>query len=339
METEQKEREATEPKGPALDEILAHPEDNTLFSKYLENGDDGDQILAGKLLAGELGADDFHALSEKRKGFLQVKEKAKNMRERLEKNMDGMINASPQLREIVQVAGMEAVRKAMIKRMDEIAITDPEGFADLEGRFNGLTAAEEVVGRGNERIAALCKEHGFTETEYTKALMAREAGDPYALEDLIKSKMGTFQKAFTSYEELTQTEGDIDTRQDIKARLSQVNWNLNNIGGALSTKMFEDPATKEILIANLKKEKGPDKDVSFAEMNGLLKRPGNPKAIRDAWENYQNEHSGDDGYTIEEARERFGNQYAERSVSKKRRGFWATIFRAMLAGSVREVIR
>jgi|GEM_PF-2327614 hypothetical protein len=339
-EMEWKDRETNEPQGPGLDEILAHPKDNALFSKYLENGNDEDQILAAKLLAGELGAEDFHVLSEKRKSFLEVKERAKGVSERLEKNMDGIIAASPQMKEVAQVAGMDAVRKAVIKRMDEIAITDPEGFADLESRFLGLTEAEASIGRGNERIAAIAKEQGFTEQEYSQALMAREAGDPYALEDLIKSKMGVFKKTFTSYEELMRQGGEIDSREDIKDRLSLINWNLNNIGGALSAKLFEDKTAKEILVANFKRERGTQQpDASFSQINELAKRPRDLAAAQREWEKYKEAHESDPGYDIDVAKSQFGTEYAERALGKKRTGFWATIFRLMLSKGVESKLK
>ena len=333
-EVERKEREENEPQGPGLDEILAHPKDNALFSKYLENGSDADQILVAKLLSGELEAEDFHILSEKRKSFLEVKEKAKNLSERLEKNIDGIIDASPKMREVVQVAGMDAVRKAIITRMDEIAITDPEGFADFESRFLGLTAAEESVERGNERIAAIAKERGFTDAEYTQALLSREAGDPYALEDLIKSKMGVFKKTFTGYEDLMRQGEDIDTRKDIKDRLSLVNWNLDNIGNTLSTKLFMDAATKKVLVANLKRERQPRPDTSFSQINELANRPRDIEAVQREWETYKNVHENDPGYDIDTAKSQFGTEYAERALGKKRTGFWATIFRLMLSKGI-----
>ncbi len=338
-EMERKDREANEPQGPGLDEILAHPRDNALFSKYLENGNDEDQVLAAKLLAGKLEAEDFRTLSEKRKSFLEVKERAKNVSERLEKNIDGIIAASPQMRDIAQVAGMDAIRKAVIKRMDEIAITDPGGFADLEGRFLGLTAAEASIGRGNERIAAIAKEQGFTEQEYARALMAREAGDPYALEDLIKSKMGAFKKTFTGYGELMRQGEEIDSREDIKNRLGLVNWNLNNIGGALSTKLFEDEATKEVLIANLKREREPQPDASFAQINELAKRPRDLATAQREWEKYNEMHENDPGYDITAAKSQFGAEYAERVLGKKRTGFWATIFRLMLSKGIESKLK
>lgn len=342
-EIQQKEREANEPQGPGLNEILAHPEDSALFAKYLERGGDESQLLGVKLLAGELARnisrEDFHALNEERKEFLAIRERAKNVREKLEKNFDGIINASPELRESTQVAGADAVRSAVIKRMDEIAITDPERFADLEGRLSGLAATEESVARGNERLDILRKQYGFTEQEYTKALKAREGGDPYALEDLIKSKMGSFKKAFTSYEDLTNQEEEIDTRQDIKNRLSAVNFALGNIGGALDTALFDDPKTREVLMAGFVKEKGPEKETSFAEMRKLSKKIYHPERIQAAWSQYESEHQNDDGFDRDAARTHFADAYAEQVVSKKRLGFWATIFRTMLSGGVQSILK
>ena len=47
---QQRDAEKKEPEGPTLNEILAHPEENVLFGKYLKQSDGGDNIL---LLAGE----------------------------------------------------------------------------------------------------------------------------------------------------------------------------------------------------------------------------------------------------------------------------------------------
>jgi len=336
---QQRDAEKKEPEGPTLNEILAHPEENVLFGKYLKQSDGGDNILAMKLYAGDLKKEDFDALNEKRNEFLEIKERASKLKERFEKNIGGIISASPELKKIVNVAGEEGIRNAIIDRMDEIAITDPERFEDLESGFSGLTGAEESVARGNERIVALCKEWGFTEDEYTKALLARESGDPYALEDLIKSKMGAFKKTFTSYGELMDQGEEIDTRADIKNRLSAVNWNLGNIGGSLSTALFENEAVREMLVANLKGEKGPGKDTSFLEMKDMLKVPHTFEGLDTAWAKYQKEHEHDDGYAIEDARIQFGDEYAENLVPKKKRGFWASIFRTLLSGGIQKRLK
>jgi hypothetical protein len=347
QEDEQVERAEREPKRISLAQILADEKESKLFSAYLEQGDTEDnedkKSLGKKLFKGEeLSETDVDALYEETGKFFATKERADKIRQNLEENKEAIIHASPELRKIVELVGSEVVDAALLERFEEIAITHPEVLASLEDGFAKFSKAGESIEIGNERIDAYCKEYGFTEDEYLDALRRRE-DDPYALEDLVKSKMGVWKKIkgkFGSYEDfMNNVNDDLDRRDYVKEKLAVADESLTEMGGILRKTLFQNKEAKQILEANLEHKEGPSEKMTFFEARGLLVAPRDEKEMKEDWAEYQKEHSGATDYNVDVARTNFAKEYASNKMPKKKSGFWATIFRTIFSASIEQKLK
>jgi hypothetical protein len=358
-EDEQAARAESEPKRIPLAQILADKEQSRLFSAYLEqgevedvNGDEEDpskirldkKSLGEKLFnRGELTEADVDALYEETGKFFAIKERAQRVRQAIEGNKDALIHASPELRKIVELAEPGVVDAALLERFEEISITHPEVLAALEGSFTKFSAANESIAMGNERIAAYCKEYNLTEDEYFEALRKRDAGEPYALEDLVKSKMSMFQRLkakFGSYEDfMNNVNDDLDRRDYVKEKLAVADESLAEAGTILRTTLFHNKEAKQTLEANLEHKEGPAPKVTFVEARELFATPygdAEREDVKARYKAYKKAHSGDQGYSDDRAREAVASSYIKEKVLKKKGGFWAVLFEGLFSSAIKK---
>jgi hypothetical protein len=324
-----------EPQGPALSEILKDQEESRLFSIYLDNN--ADLNLGMKILTGQLNEQDMLELSEKRTGFLEKKGKANEIKEKLEKDMDRIIEASPDLKKISTVVGKEGIRKALTERVNDLAFTDPDWLTNMTEKYEGIAKTEKDIEWGNRSLADIAQEYGFTEVEYSKALQERPA-QPYAFEDLIKSKTGVIGKIFTTDKAMRAKVEELDQRDVIKKHIEALNGSLGELGGALQETLFKNPDSRAILTAELKGDALPEKEVSFSAMNGVLKSY-DFKKTQEIWDTYKKEHSAEDGFNMDAEYLSFMDRSAGEALSKKKKGFWATFARLILGNSLEKRIK
>src|ERR1700734_2071053 len=117
--------EQAEIKGPTIKEILANDAQSKLFGLYLEGEGQEGMELGLKLKSGELGREEFATLREKRKGFLEIMERSKNTLEVLNpETLKEIIAASPDLKDLAEVGGPEAMRNAIARYLPKMAILD-----------------------------------------------------------------------------------------------------------------------------------------------------------------------------------------------------------------------
>lgn len=356
---EQAEREAREPKRIPLARITGDPAESRLFAAYLEQGEVEDvnegeedpsrirldkKSLGEKLFKGEeLTEADIDALYEETGKYFAIKERANAVRQRIEQNKDALVHASPEFRKIMELAGPGVVESALLDRFQEIAITHPEVLASLEGSFAKFSEAGRSIEAGNERIAAYCKEYNLTEDEYMAALRKREAGDPYALEDLVKSKMSAWKKLktkFGSYEEfMSGVSDDLDRRDYIKEKLAAADEGLAEAGGILRATLFGNKDAKQILEANLEHKEGPTPKMTFFEAREMLNTSFDEQKMRADWERYKTSHENDADFDVDAARKEFARDAISKKMPKKKRGFWATVITAFLSSGLEEKLK
>lgn len=371
-EDEQAARAVEEPQRIPLGDVLRDEHMSRLLASYLEQGafedteeNDGEEdparirldkkSLGEKIYKGEpLSEADVDALHEETGKFFEFKERADAVRARIEANKEALIHASPKLREIVELAGAGTFDSAIVSRFDEIAFAHPDILENLEDTLVGLDRAEASTAVGNERIAALCKEYRVTEDEYKAALRRREDGDPFALEDLVKSKrtrmeriMGKFN--FRSKQDPVSIlaedpdrkffEEDFDRRSYIREKLAETNESLAEMGTILRGALFTDQEAKGILEGSLERKPNPEKKLTFDEAREMFSIPLDKDEVVREWQTYQQDNANLPGYDVERARKTFSQEYAKKKTPKKKGGFWATVFNAFLSSGIEGMTR
>jgi hypothetical protein len=332
-----------EPQGPTLKEILANGEQSRLFGMYLE--EQKESGLAQKMMEGELSGDDLDALGERRKEFLEVTERVKEFREQLDaESVAEVVEASPDLQKIAELVGQEGIRDAVLKRLSELAIREPDRFANMNSAAEALRKTKKSVAEENENIEKLCKQYKVTEDEYMAAVQDR---NPKAVENLIEDKMGIFKKLWK--ERVSGSlEFDLkaaDKTSVIKNRVAELDRDLAQLGGSLRSVLVENGSVRKALITNLKGEKVPQQEpgTNFSEANRSIleaaeKATKIPTAdVQKEWEAYKQKHKGDTGFSVDEARGKFLSGYAS-SMTKNKKGFWATIVESIIVSLMKSSV-
>ena len=55
----------------------------------------------------------------------------------------------------------------------------------------------------------------------------------------------------------------------------------------------------------------------------------NGAEVQSEWESYKRDHASDPGFSEEQAKADFASEYMDRNVTKKKKGFWSTVTKAL----------
>ncbi len=325
----EKENPSTEVKGPSLKQIRADKDQSALFGMYLEQSNAHE---LGEKFA-DRGQEIFDKntqieLAEARRRFLEITEKAKKVSEMLDiKSLQQIVDSSPELKIMADLNGAESIRDIVRKHLPEIAIRDPQNFAELSKNIETLFKKRREIAEDEKAIASFCKKYGITQKEYMKKV---EEGDMEGLRDLVEEKMGPFKKfrAIFRKKAYRDREAEFDSIVDdetINQHIEEINNDIKAIGGSLGTVLLKNETLAKALTADLRgdsiEKKEPEAPFSEAKEFG-----GKDKDIMAAWESISSDHADEymmDGTTRDEAIGNFSREY--QAKQPKKNGFWASI--------------
>jgi hypothetical protein len=326
-------------KGPTLKEILANKEQSDLFGEYLKEERDG--ALAEKLISGNLDREDYRELGEKRKEFLEIMERSKNISDSLDTALiSKLAEASPELKQVGEIYGPEAMRNAMKRHLPRIAITDRERFRNLDANLTHMQKGKEFRDQREAEIQEDLKEYGITEEEFFQLM---QTGDAEEIAREIKKEYGWFKKRSVRLKDLKQELEDLAKikSEDIKQYLRLHKEDMKDLGKALEATLLDNPIVHETLMADLRKDEIPKNEsgMAFSE----LKSTTNPKKedVVKEWEEFQKLHGTEfivNAVATEEGMDRFTQEYVKKN-SKGKGGFWAMFWLDLFSSNVKKMIK
>lgn len=327
----EKDESKKEIEGPTLKEILANKEQQDLFGEYLET--EGVKDLGSKLAGPRLEVDsnDFAALEEKRKGFLEILDRSKSITESLDANtLTKLVASSPELQTIAGMVGRDGIKAALSKHLPRAAITERQRFIDLEDALQQMAESKKKLDEEDEDIKKWCKENGIAEGEYLELL---QTGDPEKIVKLARSQYSLWQKIATrrKKQENEVHQQSLDNARDIEEYWERYEADMKDVGSLLQLTMMENPLIKESLVADLKKD-SPEKsepNMSFAEMkevrNSILQTKASKEELNSAFDVYRRGHQE---MNDDEALHGFSKAYTQDKL-KGKKGFWASILASL----------
>lgn len=273
-----------------LKSILADKEDGILFNKMLDAK--GRQNLAVRLLGGSLERNDLIELDVERKDFVERKELGKEISEGITPDLlTDMMVGSPELKQLVNLAGAEGVRELVKKHVREIALSDPTAFDDVRMRLGDLKSYREGAHKTlDEQIAkdlktAGVKEDAFAsvmqETDDTKRAVALKAAIPRdflrSLRVMIRTVSGGAlfggQKSAREWaRELSGKKADLDNA------LATVSGHVTGLGEALSKLVSDSDKVRAVFAGEVLGDKQKSSsEISFRDMRGKMPTETNIK--------------------------------------------------------------
>jgi len=325
--------------GPTVKEILADKAQAELFGEYLE--EEGAKGIAKKILEGKLSAKDLETLAEQRKGFLAVTERAKRFSEKLDASaMQELVERSPDLQKLATVSGKEDMRSALLERMPSIAIRDRARFDSLDSAMAAVGRSKDILLADNKNIEAFCKKYKVSDKDLEAAF---NSSNPNAVKELALSHIGFIRGIFMKEENLQKELAMIDRKEVINQRIATLDRDMGNLGSAMKTMLSTNPEVRAALTASLRGNEQKEADPrGFANTVDTMKKVEKIKLgeVKNLWEQYRSGREHLDGYSEEEARQEFSEQYAaEQMGNRKRPGFWAKIAAALFASTVEDILK
>lgn len=322
--------------GPTTKEILANKELEGLFADYLEA--EGAEDLGAKLGESNLEGEDFVALEEKRKGFLEILDRSKSIMESLDpKTIEKLVASSPDLQAIAGAVGQEGIRTALSKHMPRVAIKERQRFIDLEATLGKMAESKKNIDQEDRDIQKWCREMGVSESEYLKLL---QTGDTTEIIEGVRSQYGLWQKIKTNWKKLEKDifNESLQNADEIKKYWENYNRDIEGVGSLLQSTMMENPLIKETLIADLKKETVEKKEpnMSFTEMKDAIQtEPVDKQKLEAALALYRKKHPEmDENESLHGFSEAYANDRA-----KKKPGFWSKIFTVVFASNIEHYMK
>lgn len=310
--------------GPTIKQILADKEQSRLFGMHLE--EQGNHELGAKVLSGQLSLEEVSELSVERQNFLATLESVKAMRERLSsKNMEAIVASSPDLRKIADSVGEQGVREAVLRDLERLAIQDPEHFKNVSDAITGIEKTEVSVKEEDKKVSEICRKYKIGESEYLEAV---RSDDPNAVYDLIRGRMGKFRKIFGGRVSIGMEIAGANRSADIRGLSAEYDARITGIAEALRATITDNEDVWSALVADMRGQgvERSEKEMSFSE---FMNTPMNGVDIQSEWEFYKRKHENDQGFSEEQAKEEFAGEYLDKNVTKKKKGFWSSVGKAL----------
>lgn len=312
--------------GPTTKEILADKEQSRLFGEYL--GKQGKKVFGEKIISGQLLPDEVDELSLDRQGFLETMESAKAMREQLSsKDIEAIVASWPELQKIADSVGSESVRELISRDVERLAIEDPDNFNRIDKAVENFESTEAAIKENSKKISEICTKYGIPEADYLTAV--RDGENPSAVYDLVKSHMGNFKKLFSKKSTIdAEIEGVKDLSEDLKGLSSDYDGRLRGIAGALRLTITGNKNVWNALVADMQGQRveRPEKEMAFSE---VMSEPLDRVEIQSEWEFYKRDHQSNPGFNEAQAKMDFASEYLDKNVTKKKKGFWSVVGKAI----------
>ncbi len=311
--------------GPTIKQILADKEQSRLFGLHLE--EQGNHELGEKIMSGQLSPEEVGELSGERQNFLATMESVKTMRERLSsKNIEEIVASFPEFKRIADSVGPQGVREVILCDLERLAIQDPEHFQNINDAIEDMNRTETAMKEEDEKVSEICKKYKIGESEYLEAVRSK---DPNAVFDLVKSRMGWFKRHFNTPESLgAEIDGAADRTADIKRLSAEYENRINGIAEALHATITDNENVWNALVADLqgRKAEKPERELAFSE---FMNTPMDGANIQGEWDTYRGAHEHDPGFSEDQAKSDFGSEYLDKNVTKKKKGFWSVVGKAL----------
>jgi hypothetical protein len=254
-------------------------------------------------------------------------ESVKTMRERLSsKNIEEIVASSPELKKIADSVGAKGLRDAVSRDLERLAIEDPEHFKNISGAIENIELTEASIKEEDKKVSEICRKYKIGESEYLEAV--RDKNNPNAVYDLVKSRMGRFRKIFGSKVSIGMEIAGANRSADIRELSSEYDSCISGIGEALRATITDNENVWTALVADLRGERveRSEKEMSFSE---LSTPPVDGKGIQTEWQTYRSAHEKDPGFSEDQAKEDFTSEYMDKNVTKKKKGFWSVVGKAL----------
>lgn len=320
--------------GPTIEQIRQNPENDRLFSLYLQQA--GAIELAARWHGKDLGDHDLLDLAEKRDGFLQTMDRSKRIEKAVNKNsVQEMIEASPELAEIAKLMGPDRIATAVKNRLPEKVILDQGRFESLDGILMDLEKSRAAEAESEKKIEQICKRYKveISKEEYQDAIYS--SNSKKALEELISSRMSRwmrFYKKHISHEFVTEV-AQADRRIEIDGLVKKTDADLQEVAEMLRLTLLNNKTTREGFSAILAGEAPTQGEpiVGSAEMNANIENDSkeHPISHSELDEMRQEYVSKYPGMSEDDVDANVATQYTRKNLGKKKRGafgFLAELF-------------
>jgi hypothetical protein len=332
--------EREEIKGPSLKQILANNEQADLFGEYLN--EEGDEELSRKLFTGELGRDEMIVLTEKRKGFLEILERSKNISEALDaRTIQELGGSFPEVQQVIDLVGPEGIRNALKRHLPRIAITSRAEFDALDQVVTMKKETKKTMAEQEKEIAEIRKKFDLSEDEF---LSLMQGGDSKELAKEIHKDLGFWKRKITRIKSIQEELEDVaDLKSgEVRNLLLRYEADSNELGRVLGATMIDNQILRETVVADLRKDEMPKNEagLGFGEMKKLTDE--DYKKAREDFEKEMADQNLDiDGMSNEKYQqeaERFSRAYLSKAT-KNKKGWWARIWESICAPKLADSLK
>ena len=340
QEIKEKENPSAEPKNrPSLKKIIADPEKFRLFGAYLDV-EGAHDLGAGLQDLESMDQATIDALDEKRGGFLEIIERSDELKKSLDlKSLQQIINATPELKKIANLNGVEGIRDIFTKHLPEIAIRDRQAFENISEKIQNLAETRKRIDEGDKETEVLLKKYGISKKDYQQFLVD---GDSEGLRKAMLGSLKTFKKfrikIFNrkSRQEFDDELDSLDDLSGINHKIGELERDLSELGGSLHGAATDNETLKRMLISDLRSEgivEPKEPDMTMAEFR---KEPPDfdaegETALKAEWTKWEADNqsyytTGGGAYDVNFAQADFAREYFSKKMMGKKKGFWASLF-------------
>lgn len=325
---------AKEVKGPSLANILANKEESTRFADYLQTEDQ--QEIAEKIAKREpLSREETESLAEKRRGYLEIKERA----EYIAKTFDiaaikELAATSPDFKKMTEIYGDEGIRNVLKRYLPEVAIKDRGTFENLHNSALEMEATKKAFGEEEKEMEKLRKQYGIGEKEFVELLQGGDAKDvAKEMRKNLSRWSHPLKRVKTIKAEIEKLAGDNAVK--IRAYMDKHTQDMRDLGRLLEAAFIDNEHLSKGLAGELAKDK-PEKKNSQMAFSELKENPDEDDVMKE-WDIYKAAHNIQPA-DQDKAAKKFAKSYAQKEA-KKRKGLFAQFFADLQAPKVEKIIK
>ncbi len=327
--------------GPTVKEILADKGKSDLFGEYLLN--EGDKELGEKLLTGEPDRGDIDVLSKKRKGFLEILQRAENASELLDSDsLKEIIESSPDLKKLAEVGGSESIRAALKNNLPKMAITDRTRFEGLDKLIVARAKFIEEQGSLEETVKKTFEKYELNDDEIVKIV---RGGDISEIVEKIKEDMSFVRS-------LLNSKGDIEKELRglakshvliFERQMAEAQSNMKRLGQSIESSLMDNDELRKAYAAEIRKDKSikPEQGMSFADAKSEMEQRPDKGEVEQMRAQYRIKYRADlnaGRMTESDVSAKVARDYTSQK-SKGKKGFWAMIWKQFFMASVENMIK
>ena len=248
------------PEQPKFSDILNKPEDQTRFTKMLEQGDllraeglDPGVIIDLLAQPETVAPGDIAKLARAQEIYGEQVAHAKEIAETVtEGNIDDLATSSPELQNAIKVRGAKQMTAFIQKQLSELAISDPVRFEEMRTDQNALAAWQATESaRLKGEFEKICKQRHIEPDTSTIVRILNDPNPHTRTQELraeINSQLGFWRGLFTSektFKEFQALGGDIQTAK------TEIQRRTEGVGNLMGLMLEENLEVRRALMLEI----------------------------------------------------------------------------------------